>query len=629
MNSLASKTTRRFRTLAALVIWAVGTISNLEARDCDFDRLLAQLAVNDTIVLRLVGPDYRDLTSVQVVQGERRIRVQQDISARLGPYSDGGRDLTISAGGRARTGRFFRIEGRMYGRTRVVLPVQMEVTKSVSSPFLAPPPKRDLLALSADRRRAPLQRRRIRRRDRRQPTVSSFEQDPRLAAGTADAKAFSQPVVNMREYHRVSQRVPADPILELAADDRLRAIVPPVCSIHGYGSGSATPSGEANLVMSVVPQSPAIVGGTVELHSFSLPAPPYDACRMFLDDVELEVIENTQERVVARLPDYPIRGPLKAVRASDNAEAILADEYVVASATVTPRPFDYFDAYAGTHSLKNAYLLALASQAVYVNAPENYCDRLKTQAEAWGLELIECMDEGGTFGGSIGTDTQGFIMENDELVIMSFAGTQSYFTNLLDGLTDFAALLVPAPDGWGMNTEVHYGFLAAHNAGLSDGETVYEKCRERAALAAETGKQVWVTGHSLGGAIASLVAYHLSRVDDLPVQGVVTFGAPAVGDDALALAFENEFGTRAYRWVNYGDPVPFFPWNLTSFAQAGEVVYIDSASTVHPHYEEELSYDWNLAGLNIQHMHYFHLVYEAFMNSSESDEYSLWPEIDP
>lgn len=69
-------------------------------------------------------------------------------------------------------------------------------------------------------------------------------------------------------------------------------------------------------------------------------------------------------------------------------------------------------------------------------------------------------------------------------------------------------------------------------------------------------KPIWITGHSLGGALALLATVSLDRAG-IPVRGTITLGQPRVGD----LTFKRAFGgrERVYRITNQGDPVPLVP----------------------------------------------------------------------
>lgn len=66
-----------------------------------------------------------------------------------------------------------------------------------------------------------------------------------------------------------------------------------------------------------------------------------------------------------------------------------------------------------------------------------------------------------------------------------------------------------------------------------------------------------VTGHSLGGAVATLAAAHLrSRGYEVDCY---TFGAPRVGNDAFANFVTSQSGGSNWRLTHYDDPVPRLP----------------------------------------------------------------------
>ena len=71
-------------------------------------------------------------------------------------------------------------------------------------------------------------------------------------------------------------------------------------------------------------------------------------------------------------------------------------------------------------------------------------------------------------------------------------------------------------------------------------------------------RPLWVTGHSLGGALALLAAWRFRR-NFLAVHEIITFGAPMIGNQAAAKAFEQEFSGKIFRYVDYEDLVPHLP----------------------------------------------------------------------
>lgn len=123
------------------------------------------------------------------------------------------------------------------------------------------------------------------------------------------------------------------------------------------------------------------------------------------------------------------------------------------------------------------------------------------------------------------------------MLILVFRGTQP---NIGDVHTDIKADLVTAPGGG----RIHRGFLEA-----------FEHVREGidAALERHEGPPVYITGHSLGGALALIATRYLERQG---TGGCYTFGGPRVANDQF---FEG-IKTPVYRVVNAADGVPRVPF---------------------------------------------------------------------
>lgn len=78
--------------------------------------------------------------------------------------------------------------------------------------------------------------------------------------------------------------------------------------------------------------------------------------------------------------------------------------------------------------------------------------------------------------------------------------------------------------------------------------------------AASSGlSQIYVTGHSLGGAIAELLAYDLSLSLPSTPATTITFAAPMVGIQSWGQAYDAGPGASTIRVVNLDDVVPNLP----------------------------------------------------------------------
>ena len=103
-----------------------------------------------------------------------------------------------------------------------------------------------------------------------------------------------------------------------------------------------------------------------------------------------------------------------------------------------------------------------------------------------------------------------------------------------------------------------------------------------------TKKKLYVTGHSLGGALAMLYAFRcegLSHTVAITAQAsaVVTFGQPRVGDAAFARDYDARLGDVTLRVVHECDIVPRVPvhWLLSLYRHAGHSLFLDAIGAAH------------------------------------------------
>lgn len=133
------------------------------------------------------------------------------------------------------------------------------------------------------------------------------------------------------------------------------------------------------------------------------------------------------------------------------------------------------------------------------------------------------------------TDTRVLIRGN----VVAFAGTDSS-TNVK---TDLKVSDVAFPACGNPKTRVHAGFFKA-----------WTSVRDRVFASVEKSESVVFTGHSLGGALATLAALDWTCTTRKPAD-VVTFGSPQVGDELFVDAFDARI-RRSTRVVTPLDPVP-------------------------------------------------------------------------
>jgi hypothetical protein len=101
---------------------------------------------------------------------------------------------------------------------------------------------------------------------------------------------------------------------------------------------------------------------------------------------------------------------------------------------------------------------------------------------------------------------------------------------------------------------------------------------------------ICIIGHSLGGALATLLAYFLDD-QGFPVQDVITFASPRVGDAAWRDSYNATLGDRTLRVVAAGDMVPLIPGVLDGYRHVGQEIYLDGKVWLNPSRLMEIACD--------------------------------------
>lgn len=154
--------------------------------------------------------------------------------------------------------------------------------------------------------------------------------------------------------------------------------------------------------------------------------------------------------------------------------------------------------------------------------------------------------------------------------------------------------------------------------------------------------EVLITGHSLGGALATLCLLDLHELllgrvegaaasaataDDIITPTVsfaplYIFGAPRVGNAAFA-TYSASLGVPIYRVVHNRDPVPHLPFESWGYAHPPQEVFFDAPQTSHVVCSDKTGEDptcsdkfWVLPTLAhvLDHLHYLEVEYtKAYM----------------
>ena len=200
---------------------------------------------------------------------------------------------------------------------------------------------------------------------------------------------------------------------------------------------------------------------------------------------------------------------------------------------------DAFKQFAGgkEFDIGNARAMAWISQLAYeTDEPRKIANILKL----WGLDLVEegvVVEESKTVLPQASTHC--FVATGPKATIVAFAGTDP--VALANWITDFDARLQAAGTAEGYT-------VAA--------DVVWPRLKLLLGKSVLPGGKVFVTGHSLGGALAALIAERINTELRADVDAVYTYGMPRPGNPAFADLYNQHLGSNTYRLVHGEDIVP-------------------------------------------------------------------------
>jgi hypothetical protein len=167
-----------------------------------------------------------------------------------------------------------------------------------------------------------------------------------------------------------------------------------------------------------------------------------------------------------------------------------------------------------------------------------------TVRDSWGLAACEFVEA---------DDTQCFVAASTNAVLVAFRGSES----LGDWLGNLN--MIRTTRSYGV---VHRGFLGAFQV---------VDARLRAILSEFSGRPVLLTGHSLGGALATLAAAEWQG--QIGISGIYTYGQPAVGKRSFPTFITQHYAGKFYRFVNDDDIVPRVP---PTYRHVGRLFHFDA-----------------------------------------------------
>ena len=201
-------------------------------------------------------------------------------------------------------------------------------------------------------------------------------------------------------------------------------------------------------------------------------------------------------------------------------------------------PFDRFDPFESELTRDNAIALAALSELVYSDR-----EAVTSKGLAWGFHVdFHAIDE---------TECALFTRFDMSYAVLAFRGTSS----LEDAITDADFLLEAGP----LAGKVHSGFRAALSKVWSE-EGSLRKVLSGFELAFKRPLNLFLTGHSLGAALATVAAAALAELGlNDSIRALYTFGSPRVGNSRFAWAITKALRGRFWRFDHNNDVVTRIP----------------------------------------------------------------------
>jgi triacylglycerol lipase len=194
----------------------------------------------------------------------------------------------------------------------------------------------------------------------------------------------------------------------------------------------------------------------------------------------------------------------------------------------------------------NCHRMAVYAQTAYLNS----ADGVK-KFKSLGFTSARLIDIDGA---------QVYVLSNKNEMVIAFRGTEP------TQMSDLAADLNAIPDRGKVGGFVHDGF-----------QTEVDKVWEKLTLAIKkkpANRPLFITGHSLGAAMATIAASRISK----EVDCLYTYGSPRVGSKK----FVEKINVNHFRHVNNNDAVTGVPFAFLGYRHHTVARYINHYGNIRP-----------------------------------------------
>src|SRR5713226_3811739 len=201
------------------------------------------------------------------------------------------------------------------------------------------------------------------------------------------------------------------------------------------------------------------------------------------------------------------------------------------------------------YSDRTSWYMARCSELAYTHFEDGQEPQLRSDLKELDLEFV-C--------GFAEDKTCAFLACNDRFAVLAFRGTEANMENILSDI----------------DIRFHHDKSGAKTStGFSNAYALVAKGIADAIGTLDPGLPLYITGHSLGGALAAIASTRIRPSDR--IAACYTYGCPRVGN----AEFVNQlWKVPVYRQVHSSDIVPRAPFGF-GYRQAGDLRYIKRSGT--------------------------------------------------
>ncbi|KAL4439111.1 hypothetical protein ABPG74_008886 [Tetrahymena malaccensis] len=194
-----------------------------------------------------------------------------------------------------------------------------------------------------------------------------------------------------------------------------------------------------------------------------------------------------------------------------------------------------------------------------------------------------------------------------ESIIVAFRGTDQ----LQNWLSNINFVPVKYLDNDCKDCKIHQGFKNILDSILFEMNQCVINLKKQ-----YNSTSILITGHSLGGAMATLFSVQLKKLlmNKFQQFDLITFGSPRVGNLEFVNYANQLLGKNSFRVVNYSDIVPHLPYNTLGFQHIGTEYWFDDQQNPYSYFicsstekgESSMCANSKLINFSVKdHLHYF------------------------